>query len=277
MTKPAPSWLADFQARFGAAITAPLDRTSGTLRAKPSSYDPVLVASTSERRLAIYNRQYWFRLFEVLQSAYPLTMRLLGAWGFNGLASRFLEQAPPASWNVDDATNHFETFLGSIDAAPFVIEAARLDAAWLRVFRAPPVRAFRPTAEDAPRIPTARLVPSPALVIVREHFDLAPLRRRILQETAETKVDPPRALATSRAWAIVRRASGIAEIALEEREAELLDLLGERTVSDALAMLEASCTDEERAALPAQTQRWLARSVENDFWIGLGQSQTTQL
>ena len=41
--KAAPTWLADFQRRFGDAIRTPLDRSSGTLAAEPAAYDDALV------------------------------------------------------------------------------------------------------------------------------------------------------------------------------------------------------------------------------------------
>ena len=40
-------------------------------------------------------------------------------------------------------------------------------------------------------------------------------------------------------------------------------------ISDALARLEATCSDDERAALPMNTQRWLARGVARGAWCGL--------
>ncbi|MEO8796673.1 MAG: DNA-binding domain-containing protein, partial [Polyangiaceae bacterium] len=173
MTRPAPTWLAELQARFGSAITHPLSRATGRLEAMPTAYDPALVASTSAPRLAVYNRQYWFRLFDVLQSAFPLTMRLMGAWTFNAIAAHFLEKSPPRGWDVDQATDGFERFVESTNEPPVVVEAAHIDAAWLRVFRAPRTTPFRPTSEDAPRLPSSHLVPSPALAFVEEHFALA--------------------------------------------------------------------------------------------------------
>ena len=40
MTRAAPAWLADFQARFGDVVRTPLDRATGTLTATPERYDP---------------------------------------------------------------------------------------------------------------------------------------------------------------------------------------------------------------------------------------------
>ena len=76
MTRAAPPWLEDFQARFGDVLRTPLARETGTLSATPDRYDSETVAETLEgagmtsaERLAVYNRQYWFRLLGVLHGA----------------------------------------------------------------------------------------------------------------------------------------------------------------------------------------------------------------
>jgi hypothetical protein len=152
-----PAWLAELQQRFGVTVMTPLDRKTGTLRAVPANYDPQLREDiapgqtlSSADRLAVYNRQYWFRLFGVLQSAYPLTTRLLGHWSFNDWATQFLSAHPPRGWDIDSVADGFDEFLGSIPSAQSfslpngaslpteaLLEGARIDAAYRRVFLAP--------------------------------------------------------------------------------------------------------------------------------------------
>jgi len=60
------------------------------------------------------------------------------------------------------------------------------------------------------------------------------------------------------------------ELLLEPREAELVDLLCNHPVRDALARLESACGEAEIEELPANTQRWLARSVKFGFWMAPG-------
>jgi hypothetical protein len=271
VTRPPPDWLEDFQARFGATLRTPLDRASGTLTATPDAYDAALAArAVRPGRLAVYNRQYWFRLFEALQGAFPLTARLLGFWEFNGHAARFLLERPPRSWDLDRAADGFEAFFDPEhhEAAErdALREAARIDAAWRRVRRAPAAPAWRPSPADAERLPTARLVPSPAVVFVTETRPLLELRATLRDEP---RVELPPPLPRARSWAVVRRDEGIARFPLEAREAELLELLAGHALSDALAQLESACSDDERAALPEQTRAWLARSVERGDWAGL--------
>lgn len=276
----APPWLAAMQERFGAVIRTPLDRSSGTLRATTGAYDPAALAEAADgprraaaERLAIYNRQYWFRLFGVLQTAFPLTARLLGHWFFNEHSARFLLAHPPRHWDLDRAPDGFEDFLGESlgeDARrDLLLDAARLDAAWRRVFRAPAVAPFQPSASDAARLLDARLEASPATAIVVERWPLLALRSVAAAAKGEARVAAPDPLPEPRWWVLIREATGIRQLALEAREGELLALLRSYTVREALARVEAACPEAERAALPAGAQRWLAQGVARGLWTGI--------
>lgn len=278
MTRPAPAWLATFQARFGSVIRAPLDRASGTLTAQTRTYDAGLVASVNgpstrgPERLAVYNRQYWFRLFDVLHSAFPLTARLIGYWSFNDYAARFLLARPPRGWNIDQVPTGFEAFFADALECPDAskraafVESVTIDAAWRNAFAAERTPAYRPSDADASRLLDGCLVPSPSIRIVAEHRPLVDLRKALGVGSPAGSIDLPPPLPCSRWWAIAGTDDGIAPIPLEPREAELLTLLGQRPVRDALAHLERGCSAEERALLPEKTRTWLARSVLRGFW-----------
>jgi hypothetical protein len=283
MTREGPAWLADFQARFGDVIRTPLDRSTATLVAATAAYDARMLvdarkgpAATGADRLAVYNRQYWFRLFGVLQSAFPLTSRLVGCWAFNEHAARHLHSRQPRGWDIDRVADGFDTFLEEAldherpSERLALIEAVRIDAAWRDVFRAPHTSQFRPSAADAPRLLDAHLTPSPAWRIVMEHRALLDLRKELLPDTGESIVELPPLLPRPRWWSLVRRDDGISQTPIEPREAELLGYLRETSVREALARLERACSPEERALLPARARAWIARSVEADFWTGLG-------
>lgn len=274
MSRPAPAWLAELQARFGAAIRTPLDRSSGTLTATPASYPAELVAGV-RGSLAVYNRQYWFRLLERALDAFPLTARLLGAWQFHDYSARFFLATPPRGWDLERATDGFLHFF--VDALPpgdtreLLVESAHIDAAWLEVFRAPAVPPFRPSAADAARLLDARLLPAPSVALVKESAPLLALRRRAVQQhsSAALRIPMPPRLAQPRFWALVRTDTGTLQLPLEPREAELHTLLGALPVRAALSRLEGACSPEERAALPARAQAWLARGVQHGFWCGM--------
>ncbi len=277
---PGPAWLAELQGAFGAVLRTPLDRSTGTLRATPEDYDRDALAEVLDgplapgpARLAVYNRQYWFRLFGVMQTAFPLTARLLGHWHFNDHVARFFLAHPPQGWDIDRAPDGFEASLSdSLREHPdrdALIEAAGIDAAWRGLFRAPDAAPFRPSPEDAARLLDSRLVPSPAVALVSERWSWLQLRSALSGDRGESVVPLPDRLAQPRWWALAREPGGIRHLPLEAREGELLALLRRHPLRDALALLEAACPEPERAALPAHCGRWLARSVERGFWVGL--------
>jgi hypothetical protein len=270
-------------------LRTPLDRASGTLTAATAKYDPRLSAealagplTSGVERLAVYNRQYWFRLFSVLHSSFPLSARLMGYWEFNAVAASCLLAHPPRGWDIEQSADVFPAFLenslgeSSPDWRLAMIESVHIDAAYREVFRAASVPPFRPSANDAADLLTGHLVPHPALRFVEEHRALLALRTELLATSNRATTGLPPLLARPQAWAIVRREGGTAHIPLEAREAELLALLGGHSVTDALGRLESACPADERANLPEQVRAWLARSIELGFWSSL-QAHTTQL
>lgn len=288
--RPVPAWLEDLELRFGAMLALPLGREGGSLDATPESYDPVLARevragprSRASARLAVYQRQYWFRLLTVMHTAFPLTTRLLGHWHFNELAARFLSAHPATGPDIDAVPDEFDSFLaavapsqGLVLARPPVeldrevlLEAARLDAAYRRVLRAPEVPHYRPNAADAERLLAGRLELSRAVALLTDTFGSWELRRRILDEPGEAPVRAPPRLANARHGVLVRSGLSLRIVPLEADEHELLCLLGEHSVGQALAHLESSRPVPERNDLPERARRWLARSVDLGLWSGL--------
>ncbi len=291
-----PAWLESFQASFGTMIRTPLERRTGALRANPASYPVALAKETapsrarsSRERLAVYNRQYWFRLFTVLHGAFPLTTRLLSHFTFNDYAARFLLAHPPRSWDLDAVVDGFDEFLGEVLSSPnvsidgqrlgvertAVVQAARIDAAFHHVFRAPTVKAFRPTAAHAERLLSSQLRRSPAAAVLEEHWPLCELRRTLAGDTAETAVPLPTRHAQPQFWLLARSPGKMGQFPLEQLEGQLLLLLGAMPVAEALARLEQACPPSQLAELPNRAQRWLSRSVENDLWCGLEDTSTS--
>jgi hypothetical protein len=288
-----PAWLEELQARFGDMLRTPLERSSGSLRAKPDAYPRALLDETlatpnltSGERLAIYNRQYWFRLFTVLQRAYPLTARLLGYWRFNEHATHFLLARPPRHWSLDEIGAGFADVLAEAagngeklfdDTRPdlepdALLEAARIDLGYHRVFRAPAVARYEPSAEDAGRLLQARLRLSPAVALLTEHWPLCELRRRAVEAPGEGALRLEPRLARPRHWLLGREGLKLGLVPLEPRELQLLELLARSTVEAALGELEEACrssgTSQELAELPANIQKWLACSVQRGVWQG---------
>jgi hypothetical protein len=213
----------------------------------------------------------------------------MGYWAFNELAARYLLNQPPRGWDVEQAADGFDPFFETslTESAPETrsawIESVRIDAAYRDVFRAPQLPPFQPSASDAPHLLTGHLLVSPALRLISEQRPLVKLRQTLLDARGEAPVELPPLHARPQIWAIARHDAGTAQIALDAREAELITLLGQHSIGEALARLERSCPPEERARLPERARAWLARSVRLGFWCGLrrksesAQPQTTQL
>lgn len=276
-TAGAPEWLEAFQARFSAMLRTPLDRSTGTLRDQASRYpaelcDEALAARAlgAAERLAVYNRQYWFRLFSVMQSEYRLTARLLGAWSFNELAASFLEANPPRERDLGCAGDGFVAFLDSavpLEGSRAVRQAARIDDAFRSVFRAPFQPAFAPTAADVARLSSARLQWSDAVRLVEEDWPLLQLREQ--PDPGERAVALPEPHATTRHWAICRTNEGQRRAPLEPLQAKLMRLLYDHPLDVALAQLEREQPNDQAGRLAAQTQRWFAQGVRLGFWTGI--------
>lgn len=283
-----PAWLEAYQARFSAMLRTPLERASGTLRAQHDGYPSELRAEalpsarlSAAERLAIYNRQYWLRLFTALQQEYRLTAELLGAWTFNALAAQFLEAHPPREHDLARAADGFPSFLeqalpeGGIELererravpARALVQAARIDDAYRSVLRAPEQPVFAPSARDAARLERARLVPSRAARRVEEDWPLLALRERA--RDGERAVALPEPHPAPRAWMICRAIEGLRAVPLEPLEAQLMRLLEELPLDRALAALERAAPAAERAELPERARRWLAEGVRHGYWTGI--------
>jgi hypothetical protein len=287
----APSWLAAFQRDFGAMLRTPLDRSSGTLAAEPERYGAGLVAAAragpmvpATERLATYNRQYWFRLFTVLQAEYPLTTAIVGAWNFNDLATRFLLVHPPVTRDLGDVAMGFSAYLDealppeAIRLAPSgrmvpraaITEAATIDAAFRDVVVAPPQTELRLSDAEASGLADVRLDPSLATAMLEEHWPLVELRRAIRGRGDEGPCELPAPHPDgARHWLLCRVPRGERVIPLTSTHARLLELLRAHPVGRALAMLEAEHPAIAAVDLASDVQRWLAQGMALGLWRGV--------
>lgn len=272
MSAATEAWLAELQARFGAVLRMPLSAAGGTLHPDLRAYPERTVADvlpsarlTAAERLSVYHRQYWLRLLHVLQEQYPLTMRLCGAWGFNQHAIVFLSQEPPRGCDLGDVVSGFDDFLAQhVQGDPALLEAARLDAAYRRVFMAPEEPAFRAVAGE---LATQRLRLSRALAIVHESWPLLELRAHVFGKPESDAIPLPPALPRRRSWALCRASRGVAQLKLEPEQLRLLELLQEQPLEAALGILESECDAAERDGLPERTQRFLAGAIHHGFFV----------
>ena len=87
---------------------------------------------TSFERLQLYNRMYWFRLFDAIRDDCPGLLHLLGEERFNRLSQAYLERYPSRSFTLRDLCSRLEKFIGEMPAltAPhtrLALEIARFE------------------------------------------------------------------------------------------------------------------------------------------------------
>jgi len=290
MTWPdSPDWLLELQTQFGEMLRTPLDRSGGSLRAPSEAYDARLVASmlptpslSGAERLAVYHRQYWFRLLTVLQGLYPLTARLLGYWRFNEFAAAHLGANPPRGFDIEAAGEGFEETLarqladgdtvvtasGRPVEGAAVLDSARIDAGFHRVTRAPQSEPLRPGPADVARFSSSCLALSPTVALLQERWALCELRASFLDGPSDDAVALGERLPAPRHWLLARHGTQLGLLALEPPEAELLGLLQAHPLEQALGLLEAGASEADRLHLPERAQAWLARSVRLGVWAG---------
>lgn len=283
-----PHALADLEAlqrEFSTVLRGPLDASTGTLRATPAAYPAVLTARVRAAgvapgdRLAVYQRQYWLRLFNVLQAEHRLTTALVGAWSFNRCAERFLQTHPPAGHELAAIADGFADFvtaelashpLDVVGASPpsaAIVEAVRIDIAFRTAMRAPREAPLQLSATDAPNLLRARLVWSRAFTLLDETWPLVALRRQLPAPLGEHRAPlPPRHPGGPRSWVICRSGRGLVATPVPPRHAELLRLLRTRSIAEAVAAIEARGSDD---AVAAHVQRWLADGIEHGFWTAI--------
>lgn len=307
-----PAWLTAFQNEMGRLLRSPLDKQTGRFRAAVESYPPAFVAAVRDdapgalARIELYHEQYWRRLFNTLQEAFPRTARAVGYFWFNALASHFLEAHPPQSYDLAQASDGFFVWLmraldemvspSKTDAAPNgyrVIETplrmmpslgtrslaanvlGSVNVPWSLVVQALHLdeaeqRAFRGSCESA-------WIPTP-----RERAGLYDIRLRfapsfsLLRLDYELPVGKPSGNVdfslerrkTPAHVVILRSARGIATYPVDPIFARLLALARVCRLGEAVTRTEKALTDVLREHLRRSMETYIETSLSNGFWIG---------
>ncbi len=143
--------LRDLQRLAGKAIMRPLDQDDRTQRVWIDNRDMRDVAAgfikpndrlTSIERLEIYNRQYWFRLIDILWDDHPGLRAVLGDARFNRLIRAYLDRYPSRSFTLRNLGSRIVRF---IEESPhlvrprfnLVLDMARFEWAQVIAFDGP--------------------------------------------------------------------------------------------------------------------------------------------
>lgn len=274
-----------FQRAFSTMLRTPLDRETHTLRATTSAYPSELVDRVRgagvppEERLATYNRQYWFRLFTVLQNEHRSTTALLGAWAFNELAQQFLLAHAPHGHELGSLADTFSAHVlarlppAGIATIPraAVVDTLAIDSAFRAAMLAPYEAPLRLTPDAAPTLRTATLVWSRSLTILDENWPFVEQRKTLPAPLGDHRAPLPPALSTPSAWVICRAPRGLCVKPLAPVQAVLLRTLRTHSLGDSLAYVEA----HHGAEMIANAQRWFAEGIELGFWTAIDQPRGT--
>lgn len=289
MSRDIKKWLESFQSEFTAILRTPLASDLGKLQPACELFPPTQSFTASAKsleqakyQLGIYNRQYWFRLFTIMQSAFPLSSRLLGLWNFNQLAQEFLCSHPPSHFDIQKSSSGFYDFLLSrlhgevifpgnlTDPLPSeaLLKAVEIDEIMERVFMAEPQASLQMTDAASIPLPKLRLIPSKAIAFVEENWELLRLRERLLKDKGEGIVALPPRLSEPQRWAIYRREEILCYFLLEPLQYQFYQMLCHHSLGETLYLLEQACAPHMHTRLQQQVMQWLAKSVELGFWTG---------
>lgn len=260
-----PDMLLEFQESWMRSTSAPLRFLGpGVAEAPSADYDPSLLEGilpaqgvSAVDRLGAYRRQYWYRLFTLMQEEHPLAGLLVGWETFNPLADRFLRARPPGR-NLTGLAAGFPSWLRSIGAEDRLVEACRVDAAWSRCFHAESLPL--PGEDDLAALAegTLDLVLQPAVQILRTERDWLGLRAGLTDSDIAVEL-PPEAPAV---WVLSRQGSAIAWDAVDPRLGKLLDAM--RRGSGWMETLERAASRSR--AIVERIPEWFALGASRRWW-----------
>jgi hypothetical protein len=222
--------------------------------------------------LEIYREQFWLRHTGSLVEDFPGVGRLLGGEDWNQLVVEYLLAHRPETFTLRDLGSKLPGFIPTrswLPHASLVADMARLEWAHVEVFDAedvPPLDPKKLAAVPEDAWERARLVPDPALYLLRLQYPVIPLRRRLLAQTEDDAPDEELLLPEPEPsqWALHRRERHIFHDALERPAYSLLERLARGRP------LGAACEEaSQELGLPVEA---LGEKLEGWFaeWARLG-------
>jgi hypothetical protein len=188
-----PSGLKDLQQWFGGIIARPLAENGGIISRASSGVSieeeakKYIIPSPTLKpyeRLQIYNQQYWWRLLNALQEAYPLLVRFFGYADFNhDLAIPFLQKHPPNSWSLNPLGDRLPHWIRSYykGSDPLLVyEAALLDRSFYSLFFKSLLTPLQPT-EKFELLLKEKLYLQPHVCLFFHSYDLFAWRAEFLK------------------------------------------------------------------------------------------------
>ena len=280
--------LRSFQRMMATAVTRPLTAGDGLqpkwVDGRPMGTVAAEFVKPNDRlssfdRLELYNRMYWFRLFDAIQDDCPGLRAAVGERAFWRLAQVYLERRPSRSFTLRNLCSRLVDFIRenprlTAPRTALAVEVARFEWAQTVAFDGE----SRPllTAEDLAGKPPTRLrmglQPYITLLELRHPIDtfvISVKRREVMRSEASNAPDssaaPPRTARRpplprlSRTWVAVHRHNNrLFYKRLDPAAFKILEALSKgRTLTRAIAAAGPK-------ARPAQVRKWFTT------WMALG-------
>jgi hypothetical protein len=145
---------------------------------------------TSFERLEIYNRQYWFRVLDVLYEDYPGLRAVLGEAEFTRVRIDYLAKYPSNSYTLRDLGSRMEEYLRGSAAfsdprRDLAIDMVRLEWAHVVAFDGPSAAALGPDALLGCNPEELRLSLQPYLTLLDLHYPVDDLLAQVKEENRE--------------------------------------------------------------------------------------------
>jgi len=196
--------LLELQKRMGAAVMKPLTLD---YRSRNRDNDADFVKPndrlTGLERLAIYNRQYWFRILDSFADDFPGLRAILGARAFDRLSRAYLAECPSESFTMRNLGSRLEEWLpehpehaGRVPA--LALDMVRLEWAHIEAFDNAALRVLGP--EDLLELgPEFRAALQPYVRLLHLGYPVDDLRIRVSAENCESHATASNAVDMNRA------------------------------------------------------------------------------
>jgi hypothetical protein len=207
--------LLELQRRMAAAVMAPLTRESQSRKRRADGTEMTAEAAAfikpndrlnSFERLEIYNRQYWFRLYESFEEDFPGLLAVLGRKQFETLMRAYLEACPSTSYSLRDLGSRLSLWLkeNPLFTAPrseLARDVVRLEWAHIEAYDAAQLPA--PTAEFLGSITDeTRFQLQPSVRLLALSFPVDELLIAVRQNAGGEEVSSNNAMVQRRARAV---------------------------------------------------------------------------
>lgn len=200
-----PKRLKETQEWFASIITQPLDGNSRIVPRTPRGLSITKEAASvispspslqAHERIEIYNQQYWWRLINALQEAFPLVLRLFGFVDFNQtIAIPYLKKYPPNDWTLNVLGDRLAKWVAEkykAEDKELVLNATLVDSAFNYAFfvmQMPPLSIQDLRGSEAEQTLQVKLYLQPHVQLFKLPYDLFTFRKEFLKESPEYWVE----------------------------------------------------------------------------------------